>query len=72
MTKYIITYNCGYGDTVDLIEADSLSEAENAAYEAWNEDAQSQADYSAMEFTLENAEEWDLETQHPDYVEEEE
>ena len=58
--KWIIRFNYGYGDDYEVIDADSREEAERAAYEAWREAAESQADYSAEEYTEEMAEELDL------------
>jgi len=67
MTKYIIRWDAGYGDSVEIIEAESHNEAQEVAAESWNEEIQANADYEAKEFTLENAHEHDLEEQHPDY-----
>lgn len=66
MAKYIIRYNCGYGDKYEFVEADSLAEAEAAACEAWFESIAPEyadyfiADYSAEEWSEELAEEHDL------------
>ncbi len=49
MPKYIIKWNCGYGDNYEEIEADSLEEANKMAYEQWEEDAGSSADYGVVE-----------------------
>lgn len=71
MNKYIVRWSSGYGDTTEVIEASNAGEAEKYAWDSWNEEVQSNADYEAMEFTLENAEEYGLEEEHPDYKEEE-
>lgn len=56
MPKYIIRWNAGYGDCYDEIEADNEEEAEIAAYEAWKEDAEGNAEYEAVPWTKEAAE----------------
>ena len=61
MGKYIIRWNCGYGDEYDVVEADSELEAENLAYEAWKESAENYAEYVAEDYTEERAEELGLE-----------
>jgi hypothetical protein len=48
MKKYIIMWNCGYGKNYEEIEANNKEEAENAAYEAWRDDAEFNADYGVM------------------------
>jgi len=59
--KFIIKWNTGYGDSYDVIEADNEELAERAAYEAWRDEAENQADYEAMEYTEELAEDYGLE-----------
>ena len=62
MMKYIIRWSFGaQGDNYQVIEADTEEEADNAAYEAWRDDAESQADYEAMDYTEELAEDYGLE-----------
>ena len=53
MAKFVIMYNYGYGDEAEVIEADSLEDAENLAYEAWKDGAESQAQYNAEPWTQE-------------------
>jgi len=48
MKKYVIMWDCGYGKNYDEIEANNKEEAENAAYEAWREDAETNANYGVM------------------------
>lgn len=60
MKKYIIKFNYGYGDEVQVVECDTLEEAQDIAYENWKEGAESQADYSAEEWTEEEAENYGL------------
>ena len=57
MMKYIIRWNTGYGDNFEVIEAESMELAERESYESWRDDAESSADYEAMEYTDELAEE---------------
>jgi len=59
--KYIINWNAGYGDESEIVEADSLQEAEEHARDAWREDVESNASYSAQEATQENLEDAGLE-----------
>ena len=58
MAKYIIKWNTGYGDNYDEVEAKDEEEAEQIAYEAWRSDVEDQADYEAMEWTEELAEDY--------------
>ena len=61
MPKYIIAANVGYGEDVEVIEASTDDEAQNAAYEKWREDAENNADYWSKPLTPELAAEYDLE-----------
>lgn len=58
MPKYLITWNIGYGDNTEVIEAASEEKAQKEAYERWREDAESNSDYSAKLLTPELAEEY--------------
>ena len=58
MRKYIIRWNAGYGDSYDVVEAESLEFADKDAYEAWRDEVESNADYEAMEYTDELAEDY--------------
>ncbi|MFN3169264.1 MAG: hypothetical protein ACE37E_01065 [Hyphomicrobiales bacterium] len=49
--KYMIVWDCGYGDSADIIEAESHKEATEVAYAAWKEDAENNATYTAAELT---------------------
>lgn len=53
--KFIIKWNTGYGDVYDEVESSTLEEAEQMAYESWRDEAESQAEYKAMEWTQELA-----------------
>jgi len=59
MKKYIIRYNSGYGDNYETVEAENEEKANDIAYEAWREDAESQADYDVIgEYTKELGEDY--------------
>ena len=59
MTKeYLIMFNAGYGEEYSSIEADSLEEATEFAYEEWRQAVESQADYYAKEMTDELREDY--------------
>ena len=60
MGKYLIKWNVGYGENYDEIEADNQKEAEEAAYQSWRDEAESNADYSAEPMTDELREEYNL------------
>ena len=49
MKKYRIIWNYGFGEEEDIIEAETLEDAENEAYENWLEGAAGQAHYEAEE-----------------------
>jgi len=61
MPKFIITWDAGYGQSEDVIEADSYDEALNQAYECWRDEAESHANYEALEYTEENCDDNNLE-----------
>jgi len=66
MEKFIIIWDAGYGESADIIEAESAEEANRAAYEAWREDAESNADYRAKPYSKELARDYDLENDEDD------
>ena len=43
MPKYIVSWNAGYGDSYEEVEA-----ADEQAYELWKEEAESNADYKVI------------------------
>jgi len=47
MKKYRIMWDTGYGESEEIIEAESQTKAEEEAYERWREEAENEADYSA-------------------------
>jgi len=55
LKKYIVCWNTGFGETCVIMEFTCLDTAEHCAYELWNEEAQSRADYCAMPYTKELA-----------------
>ena len=61
MGKFIITYNAGHRESAEVVEADTLNEALNMAYEAWRDEAESNADYNAVEYSDNIAEDHGLE-----------
>lgn len=61
MPKFVIIWNAGYGENWDCVEAADQEEAQKAAYEAWRDDAENNADYRAEPLTKESAENYGLE-----------
>jgi len=60
MAYFIIKWNAGYGDTVEILECENQEEAQKYAYEQYREEMENQADYSAKPYSDEKAEEYDL------------
>ena len=60
MPSFIITWNAGYGDNNEIIEADNLEDAQQTAYEEWEQETQASAEYSAIEYSDELADELGL------------
>jgi len=58
--KYIIKWNTGFDESAEVIEANNEEEANKIAYEAWREEAENNADYSAEEYTEEEAENYGI------------
>ncbi len=56
MPKFIIKWDAGFGPCARVITAKDKDEADEFAYEAWKEDAESQADYSSEPYSKERAE----------------
>lgn len=61
MTQYITVVNYGYGDEIEVIDADSQEKADAVAYEIWKEGAEGQAEYKSVELNAETAEEFGVE-----------
>ncbi len=61
MAKYIIKWNCGYGDEVLVIDAENYEDARDEAAATWKKEIQDYADYDAFELNNDTAEQWGLE-----------
>ncbi len=61
MAKYIIKWNCGYGDEVLVIDAENYEDARDEAAATWQQEIQDYADYDAFELNNDTAEQWGLE-----------
>jgi hypothetical protein len=48
MPTFYIHWNSGFGDSVEEIEANTETEANDYAYVAWREEAESQASYGVI------------------------
>jgi hypothetical protein len=55
--KYIIIWNAGLGEENKVVDADSLAEANTEAYECWSAAAEKEAEYDALEYSDDLAEE---------------
>lgn len=60
MPKFIITWDTGYGPSSEVVEAADEDQATKKAYEAWRQQAEDNADYSAEPYTKERAEELEI------------
>jgi len=49
MKTFLIVWDCGFGRSEEIIEAESLADAREEVYERWREEAESQAEYYAEE-----------------------
>ena len=58
--KCLITWNSGYGQCEDVVDAATQEAAVEYAGEAWNGAVQSEAEYDAKPMTAELAEEYGL------------
>lgn len=61
MPKFIIRWNSGYGNSFEVVDADDIEDANEKAYSSWHDEVESNADYDAVEYTEENADEAGLE-----------
>lgn len=48
MAKYVIRWDAGFGESWEVIDAESHEHAEQEAYFAWRDQVESYADYSAV------------------------
>ena len=46
---YVIKWDAGYGESIQLIKARSLEQAEAEAYEAWKDEAENNQDTGSAE-----------------------
>lgn len=60
MSKWIIIWDAGYGEEAEIIEAKNEVEADKAAYEAWLNEVENNADYRAEPYTKVLAENYGL------------
>ncbi len=72
MPKFIIEWNSGYGMQTVIVEAADLAQAERMARDAWREEVEAQADWSAEEYSKELAQELGLEEPDDGEVDDEE
>ncbi len=61
MAKYFIKWDIGYGESYEVIEAETQEEALSIAYEHWREESENQSNYDAELFTKDIAENYGLE-----------
>ncbi len=66
MEKFIIIWNAGYGDSAEVIEVEDHDTALGIAYDAWKEEAETNADYKAVPYTKEEAVDYGLEEEEDD------
>lgn len=55
MPKFIISWDAGYGNSWDIVEADTEEKALEIAHEEWKEEAEGNAGYTAEPYTKERA-----------------
>lgn len=58
--KYIITWDAGYGESQEVIDADTFEDALDWAGQNWQEEAEQNAKYDAIPYTEDLAEEYGL------------
>ena len=61
MAKYFIKWNVGYGDSYEVVESETKEEAMSMAYEMYKDEYENNADYDAVLFTEDIAENYGLE-----------
>ena len=54
--QYIITWNSGYGNAAEVVEAENMEEAEQMAQDSCRQEFEDNATYEAVEYTEESAE----------------
>lgn len=60
MSKYIITYDCGYGAQHEILEIGDQDHADARAWEIWLHAAEEHGSYQAEEYTPELAAEYGI------------
>ena len=55
MEKFIITWNTGCGDGAEIVEAKTLEDATEQAYEAWREEVENNSEYRAEPYSADLA-----------------
>ena len=61
MKDYIVSWNCGYGNSYETVAAKNREDAMDQAYNLWREDAENNADFNVVgEWTEELAEEYGI------------
>lgn len=58
--KYIITWDIGFGENAEIVEAKDKKEARKIAYDRWRDDAENEANYNAKDYSEELADIMDL------------
>ena len=46
--EFIVRWNTGYGDSYEMVEAETEEEAVDLAYELWKEESDNNADYDVV------------------------
>lgn len=54
MTKYLISYDIGFGDMVDVDDFDTQAEADEAARDVWKQASEDNANYHAVPLSVEH------------------
>ncbi len=60
MAYFIVAWDAGYGESVELVEFDNQEDAQDYAYQQWWEEVENQGNYSANPYSDEEAEAVDL------------
>ena len=60
MPKFIITWDAGFGEQLEVVEADDLAEAEQMAQEALDEDLSSKYGCAAVPYSKDAAKSYNL------------
>jgi len=66
LAKYLIKWNAGWGETHEVVEAETQKEADKIVYLSWLEEAEANAKYESQRLTRELAEEYGFEDELED------